>query len=242
MARKGMRLVDKNYQPPIPLDECIKIIKKVNLCKRKKGASQPFQNQDDDIIQLLFTIELFNRTVDSFHTNPTLTPRNQKDFYDKLNKRLSRLLEFLQEEPFEYFERIYFHQMNTRTHEQRFKKEDEGLFGDITSAEPINPKKFINTLKAYLETIDYLSSNPINKNRKDNHRDDLRHLIGFLFELYEKCSGRTPGYNYNKDKVYKGDFVLFVELIIPHVKLLSKDTITNEAIGEGIKLCIKQSR
>jgi hypothetical protein len=242
MARKGMRLVDKNYQPPIPLDECKKIIKKVNSYKRKKGVTQPFQNQNDAIIQLLVTIELFNQTVHSFYTNPTLSPKNQKNYYNKLKKRLSRLLEFLQEEPFEYFERIYFHQMNTRTHEQRFKKEDEGLFGDITSAEPINPKKFINTLKAYLETIDHLSSNPINKNRKDNHRDDLRHLIGFLFELYEKCSGRTPGYNYNKDKVYKGDFVLFVELIIPHVKLLSKDTITNEAIGEGIKLCIKQSR
>ena len=237
-----MRRIDKNYQPPIPLDECKKIIKKVNLCKRKKGASQPFQNQNDAIFQLVFAIELFNQTVHSFYTNPTLSPKNQKNYYNKIKKRLSRLLEFLQEEPFEYFERIYFHQMNTRTHEQRFKKEDEGLFGDITSAEPINPKKFINTLKAYLETIDHLSSNPINKNRKDNHRDDLRHLIGFLFELYEKCSGRTPGYNYNKDKVYKGDFVLLVDLVIPYVKLHSDIPPTNEAIGEGIKLCIKQSR
>ena len=242
MARKGMRLVDKNYQPPIPLDECKKIIKKVNSYKRKKGVTQPFPKQNYAIHQLLFTIELFNRTVDSFYTKPTLTPKNQKDFYKKLNTRVSKLLDFLQEEPFEYLERIYIHQMNNRTLEQRLKKEDEGLFGDITSAEPINPQKFINTLKAYLETIDHLSSNPINKNRKDNHRDDLRHLIGFLFELYEKCSGRPPGYNYNKDKVYKGDFVLFVELIITHVKLLSKDTITNEAIGEGIKLCVKQSR
>ena len=97
-----MRRIDKNYQPPIPLNKCKKIIKKVNSYERKKGVAQPFQNQDDDIIQLLFTIELFNRTVDSFHTNPTLTPRNQKDFYDKLNKRVSRLLEFLQEEPYEY--------------------------------------------------------------------------------------------------------------------------------------------
>ena len=242
MARKGMRLVDKNYQPPIPLDECKKIIKKVNSYKRKKGVTQPFPKQNYAIHQLLFTIELFNRTVDSFYTKPTLTPKNQKDFYKKLNTRVSKLLDFLQEEPFEYLERIYIHQMDNRTLKQRLKKEDEGLFGDITSAEPINPQKFINTLKAYLETIDHLSNNPINKNRKNNHRDDLRHLIGFLFELYEKCSGRTPGYNYNKDKVYKGDFVLFVELIIPHVKLLSKDTITNEAIGEGIKLCVKQSR
>jgi len=242
MARKGIRLVDRNYQPPIPLDECKKIIKKVNNYKRKKGVTQPFQNQDDDIIQLLFTIELFNRTVDSFHTKPTLTPRNQKDFYDKLNKRVSRLLEFLQEEPFEYLERIYFHQIKSRSLEQRLKKENEGLFGDITSAEPINPQKFINTLKAYLETIEHLSSNPINKNRKDNHRDDLRHLIELLFEFYKKCSGRTPGYTYNKDKIYKGDFFLLVDLVISHVKLHSDIPPTNEAIGEGIKLCIKQSR
>ena len=76
MARKAMRRIDKNYQPPIPLDECKKIIKKVNSYERKKGVTQPFKNQDDDIIQLLFTIELFNRTVDSFYTNPTLTPKN----------------------------------------------------------------------------------------------------------------------------------------------------------------------
>jgi len=97
-------------------------------------------------------------------------------------------------------------------------------------------------LKAYLETIDHLSSNPINKNRKDNHRDDLRHLIELLFEFYKKCSGRTPGYNYNKDKVYKGDFFLLVDLVISHVKLHSDIPPTNEAIGEGIKLCVKQSR
>ena len=242
MARKAMRRIDKNYQPPIPLDECKKIIKKVNSYKRKKGVTQPFKNQDYAIYQLLFTIDLFNQTVDSLITNPTLTPKNQKDFYNKLNKRVSRLLEFLQEEPYEYLERIYIHQMNNRTLEQRLKKEDEGLFGDITSAEPINPKKFINTLKAYLETIDHLSSNPINKNRKDNHRDDLRHLIDLLFEMYIKCSGRTPGYNYNKDKVYKGDFVLLVELVIPHVKPPFDIEPTNEAIGEGIKLCVKQSR
>ena len=242
MARKAMRRIDKNYQPPIPLDECKKIIKKVNSYKRKKGVTQPFKNQDYAIYQLLFTIDLFNQTVDSLITNPTLTPKNQKDFYNKLNKRVSRLLEFLQEEPYEYLERIYIHQMNNRTLEQRLKKEDEGLFGDITSAEPINPKKFINTLKAYLETIDHLSSNPINKNRKNTHRDDLRHLIDLLFEMYIKCSGRTPGYNYNKDKVYKGDFVLLVDLVIPYVKPPFDIEPTNEAIGEGIKLCVKQSR
>ncbi len=242
MARKGMRLVDKNYQPPIPLDECKKIIKKVNSYKRKKGVTQPFPKQDYAIHQLLFTIDLFNKIVDNLITNSTLTPKNQKDFYKKLNNRVSRLLEILQEGPHEYFERIYMHQRDKRIPEQSLNKKDEGLNGDITITEPINPKKFINTLKAYSETIDHLYNNPINKNRKGNHRDDLRYLIELLFEMYIKCSGRTPGYNYNKDKVYKGDFVLFVELIIPHVKLLSKDTITNEAIGEGIKLCVKQSR
>jgi len=64
MARKGMRLVDKNYQPPIPLDECKKIIEKVNSCKRKKGVTQPFKNQNDDISKLFTTIDLFNGTVD----------------------------------------------------------------------------------------------------------------------------------------------------------------------------------
>jgi hypothetical protein len=243
MARKGMRLVDKNYQPPISLAEAKKILEKVNSYKRKKGVTQPFKNQNDAISKLFTTIDLFNGTVELFHTNPTLTPKNQKDFYKKLNNRVSRLLEFLQEEPYEYLERIYLHQMNNRTLEQRLKKEDEGLFGDITSAEPINPKKFINTLKAYLETIDHLSSNPINKNRKDNHRDDLRHLIEFLFEFYKKCSGREPGYTLDKVvKVYKGDFVLLVEFVIPYVKPPFDIKPTNEAIGEGIKLCIKQSR
>ena len=105
MARKAMRRIDKNYQPPIPLDECKKIIKKVNSYKRKKGVTQPFPKQNYAIHQLLFTIELFNRTVDSFYTKPTLTPKNQKDFYKKLNTRVSKLLDFLQEEPFEYLER-----------------------------------------------------------------------------------------------------------------------------------------
>ena len=237
MARKGMRLVDKNYQPPIPLDECKKIIKKVNSYERKKGVAQPFKNQDYAIHQLLFTIELFNRTVDSFYTNPTLTQKNQKDFYNKLNKRVSRLLEFLQEEPYEYLERIYIHQMNNRTLEQRLKKKDEGLFGDRTIAEPINPQKFINTLKAYSETIDHLYNNPINKNRKDNHRDDLRHLIDLLFEMYIKCSGRPPGRNSDGEKVYKGDFVLLVKLVEPYVKLTSP--ITNDAIRDGVKLYAK---
>ncbi len=242
MARKGMRLVDKNYQPPIPLDECKKIIEKVNSCKRKKGVTQPFKNQNDDISKLFTTIDLFNGTVELFHTNPTLTPENQKTFYNKLNSRVSRLLAFLQEEPSEYFERIYVHQMNNRTLAQRLKKKDEGFFGDITSAEPINPQKFINTLKAYLKTIDDLFSNPLNKNRKDNHRDDLRYLIELLFEFYEKCSGRPPGYNYTNNKVYKGDFVLLVELVIPNLKPHFDIKPSNEAIGEGIKLCIKQSR
>ena len=240
MVRKGMR-IDENYQPPIPLDEAKKILEKVNSCKRKKGLTQPFKNQDDPL-SLLNTIELFNQTVVSFFTKPTLTPKNQKDFYNKLNKHVSRLLEFLKKEPFEYHERIYFHQMNSLTLEQKLKKE-EGLFGNITSEKPINPQKFINTLKAYLKTIDHLSSNPLNKNRKDNHRDDLRYLIGFLFEMYKKCSGRDPGYTLDKVvKVYKGDFILLVELVIPHVKPPFDIKPTNEAIGEGIKLCIKQSR
>ncbi len=165
----------------------------------------------------------------------------QKDFYNKLNKHVSRLLEFLQKEPFEYHERIYFHQMNSLTLEQKLKKEED-LFGNITSEKPINPQKLINTLKAYLETTDYLSSNPLNKNRKGNHRDDLRYLIELLFAFYKQCSGRDPGYSYDKEyKVYKGDFVLLIELVIPHVKPPFDIKPTNEAIGEGIKLCKKES-
>ena len=232
-----MKRIDKNYQPPIPLDECKKIIEKVNSYKRR--GDQPFKNQDYAIHQLLFTIDLFNQTVDSHITNPTLTPKNQKDFYKKLSKRVSRLLEFLQEGPPEYLGRIYMHQRDKRIPEQSLNKKDEGLNGDITITEPINPKKFINTLKAYLETIDHLSSNPINKNRKDNHRDDLLHLIDLLFEMYIKCSGRPPGRNSDGEKVYKGDFVLLVKLVEPYVKLTSK--ITNDAIRDGVKLYAKYS-
>jgi hypothetical protein len=232
-----MKRIDKNYQPPIPLDECKKIIEKVNSYKRR--GDQPFQNQDYAIHQLLFTIDLFNNTVDSLITNSTLTPKNQKDFYKKLNKRVSRLLEFLQEGPPEYLGRIYMHQRDKRIPEQSLNKKDEGLNGDITITEPINPKKFINTLKAYSETIDHLYNNPINKNRKDNHRDDLRHLIDLLFEMYIKCSGRPPGRNSDGEKVYKGDFVLLVKLVEPYVKLTSK--ITNDAIRDGVKLYAKYS-
>jgi len=239
MARKAMRRINKNYQPPIPLNECKKIIKKVNSYKRKKGVAQPFKNQDYAIHQLLFTIDLFNNTVDSLITNSTLTPKNQKDFYKKLNNRVSRLLEILQEGPPEYLGRIYMHQRDKRIPEQSLNKKDEGLNGDITITEPINPQKFINTLKTYSETIDHLYNNPINKNRKDNHRDDLRHLIDLLFEMYIKCSGRPPGRNSDGEKVYKGDFVLLVKLVEPYVKLTSK--ITNDAIRDGVKLYAKYS-
>jgi len=241
MAGKTMRRIKQKYQPPT-LKECKKIIKRVNDYKRKKGVAQPFPKQGYAIHQLLLTIDLFNETVDSLITSSTLTPKNQKDYYKKLNNRVSKLLVFLQEEPDEYLERIYIHQMNNRTLEQRLKKKDEGLFADITSAEPINPQKFINTLKTYLETINHLSNNPINKNRKNNHRDDLRHLIDLLFEMYIKCSGRTPGYTYVEGKGYKGDFVLLVELVIPYVKPPFDIEPTNEAIGEGIKLCRNPSR
>ena len=237
-----MRLVDKNYQPPIPLDECKKIIKKVNSYKRKKGLDQPFQDQDFAVHQLLFTIDLFNQTVDSLITNPTLTPSSQKDYYEKLNKRVSGLLKFLQEGLPEYLGRIYMHQRDKRIPEQSFNGNAEDLYTHIiTREERINPQNLINTLQGYSETIDHLYNNPINKNRKNNHRDDLRHLIDLLFEMYIKCSGRTPGYTNNKDKVYKGDFILLVELVIPYVKPPFDSKPTNEAIGEGIKLHTKYS-
>ena len=237
MARKAMKRINKNYQPPIPLNECKKIIKKVNGYERKKGVTQPFPKQDYAIHQLLFTIDLFNQTVDSLITSPTLTPSNQKDYYEKLNKRVSGLLKFLQEGLPEYLGRIYMHQRDKRIPEQSLNKKDEGLNGDITITEPINPQKFINTLKAYSETIDHLYNNPINKNRKDNHRDDLRHLIDLLFEMYIKCSGRPPGRNSDGEKVYKGDFVLLVKLVEPYVKLISPITI--DAIRDGVKLYAK---
>ena len=222
----AIKRIDKNYQPPIPLDECKKIIKRVNSYKRKKGVTQPFPKQGYAIHQLLLTIDLFNETVDSLITSSTLTPKNQKDYYEKLNKRVSRLLEFLQKGPNEYLERIYLHQRDKRITQKSSKGE-----------EPINPKKLINTLKAYSETIDHLYNNPINKNRKDNHRDDLLHLIDLLFEMYIKCSGRLPGRNGDGEKVYKGDFVLLVKLVEPYVKLTSP--ITNDAIRDGVKLYAK---
>jgi hypothetical protein len=240
MARKGMRLVDKNYQPPIPLDECKKIIKKVNGYERKKGVTQPFPKQDYAIHQLLFTIDLFNQTVDSLITNPALTPSNQKDYYEKLNKRVSGLLKFLQGGLPEYLGRIYMHQRDKRIPEQSFNGNAEDLYTHIiTREERINPQNLINTLQGYSETIDHLYKTPINKNRKDNHRDDLRYLIDLLFEMYIKCSGRPPGRNSDGEKVYKGDFVLLVKLVEPYVKLTSK--ITNDAIRDGVKLYAKYS-
>jgi hypothetical protein len=239
MASKAIRNKGKKYQPPIPLAEAKKIIKEVNNYKRKKGVTQPFPNQSDAVSQLLFTIDLFNQTVDRFITNPTLTPKNQKDYYNKLNKRVSGLLKFLQEGPPDYLERIYTHQRDKRIPEQSLNKKDEGLNVDTTITEPINPEKFINTLIDYSEAIDHLYNNPINKNRKDNHRDDLLHLIDLLFEMYIKCSGRPPGRNNDGEKVYKGDFVLLVKLVEPYVKLTSK--ITNDAIRDGVKLYAKYS-
>ena len=240
MARKAIRKKGKKYPPPIPLAEAKKIIKEVNIYKRKKDVTKPFPNQGYAVSQLLSTIDLFNNTVDSLITNSTLTPKNQKDFYKKLNKRVSRLLEFLQEGPPEYLGRIYMHQRDKRIPEQSFNGNAEDLYTHIiTREEQINPQNLINTLQGYSETIGHLYKNPINKNRKNNHRDDLRHLIDLLFEMYLKCSGRPPGRNSDGEKVYKGDFVLLVKLVEPYVKLTSK--ITNDAIRDGVKLYAKYS-
>jgi hypothetical protein len=241
MARKAIRKKGKKYPTPIPLAEAKKIINDVNIHKREKGVSPPFKDQGYAISQLLSTIDLYNQTVDNLITNPALTPENQKTYYNKLNKRVSRLLDFLQEEPPEYLERIYMHQRDKRIPEQilqKFNKEfNDGLHDDITSILPITPKKLIDTLKAYAKTTKHLSDNPINNNRKNNHRDDLRHLIDLLFEMHIKCSGRPPGRNSVGEKVYKGDFVLLVKLVEPYVKLTSP--ITNDAIRDGVKLYAK---
>lgn len=237
MARKAIRKKGKKYQPPIPLAEAKKIITAVNNHKREKGVPQPFKDQSYATSQLLFTIDLFNQTVDRFITNSTLTPKNQKDYYNKLKKRVTGLLKFLQEEPSEYLERIYMYQRDKHIPEQSLNKKDEGLNGDITITEPITPEKFINTLIDYSETIVHLHKNPINNNRKNNHRDDLRYLIDLLFEMCIKCSGRPPGRNGHGEKVYKGDFALLVKLVEPYVKLTSP--ITNDAIRDGVKLYAK---
>ena len=97
--------------------------------------------------QLLFTIDLFNNTVDSLITNSTLTPKNQKDYYNKPNKRVLRLLEFLQEEPHEYLERIYMHQRDKRIPEQSLNKKDEGLNGDITITRGPNQPSEISSIR-----------------------------------------------------------------------------------------------
>jgi|TARA_B100000959_G_scaffold142496_1_gene149571 hypothetical protein len=95
MASKAIRKKGKKYQPPIPLAEAKKIINDVNSHKKEKGVSPPFKDQGYAISQLLSTIDLYNQTVDSLITNPTLTPKKQKDYYNKLNKRVSGLLKFL---------------------------------------------------------------------------------------------------------------------------------------------------
>ena len=236
----------RTYESSIPINEVEEILRQANAYPRSKGE-EPFPDLSHAIARFISTIELHNHSVETLHNGPTLTPRHQKDFYKKLQTRLIRLIELLQDGAHEYHERLYYHQVNTRPIEDRLaKKNGDDLFADKTIAEPIQPLKFINTLQAYLETAKHLEGNPINQRRKDIHRDDLKQLIHFLFEVYEECSGREPGYNYvqrnGKDYQYEGDFILLVELAIPFADLNNKNAITNNSIGEGLKSVKKERR
>jgi len=236
----------KQYRPfvsSIPISEVENILREVNAYPRA-GGDEPFPDLELATKRLISAIELHNNTVGTLHNNPTLAPRNQKEFVDKFQTRLTRLVDFLEDAPSEYLERLHYHQVNSTPIEVRLAEKDDSLFADRNKAEPIHPQKLINVLKLYEETANHLVANPINKGRKDIHRDDLKQLIHFLFEVYEECSGREPGYTYGQDDKkelrYKGDFILLVELSKPFAELNNKDAITNNSIGEGLKSVRKE--
>ena len=234
----------RSFVSSIPINQVMDIVNRVNAYPREKGKGIPFPDLDHAVKRLVSVIEIHNDTVSTLHNNPTLTPKNQKDFFDKLQTRLTRLTEFLEDAPHEYLERLHYHQVNSTPIEDRLGPNDDDLFADRNKAEPMHPQKLINTLKAYAEATAQLQSRPINQGRKDLHRDDLKQLIGFLFEVYQNCSGREPGYNHTtkngEPQRYEGDFILLVELAKPHAILNNKESITNNSIGEGIKSVKKE--
>lgn len=231
------------YVSSIPIDEVERILEQVNAHPRNEEYP-PFPDLKLATERFIAAIEGHNDTVDTLHNSETLTPKNQKLFYKKLQTRLTNLIDYLEAGPYEYRERLFVSQANARTFEQRSDKNDEDLFADRTDAELMPPQKFINTLKAYRATAEHLEENPINQGRKDVHRDDLKQLIHFLFGMYQRCSGRAPGYNYvQRDGNafrYEGDFILLVEHAIPFAQLNNKIGITNNSIGERIKSVKKE--
>jgi hypothetical protein len=233
----------RSFVSSIPINEVADILRQVNAYPRRQNEV-PFPDLDFATERFIFAIELHNSAVETLHNSPTLTPRNQKDFFDKLQARLTRLIDFLEDAPGEYLERLHYHQRNSVPIKDRLAEKDDGLFADRTKAEPLHPQKFINTLKAYGEATKQLQTSPINPGRKDIHRDDLKQLIHFLFEVYEECSGREPGYAYgqddNKELRYRSDFILLVELSKPLASLNNKTGITNNSIGEGLKSVKKE--
>lgn len=232
------------YVSPIPINEVKGILRQVNAHPRK-NLEKPFPNLDLATEQFIIAIELHNQTADTLHNSSTLNPRHQKDYFKKLQGRINRLIDFLEDSEKEYLERLHYHQRNALSLEDRLSKVDEGLFPDFDKPDPMPPKKLINALKAYRDAASQLKTTPINAGRKDIHRDDLKQLIHFLFDAYQKCSGRTPGYTYTqrdgKAHQYEGDFVLLIELAIPFANLNNKNGITNNSIGEGIK-SVKKDR
>lgn len=229
------------YLSSIPIDKVEKILEQVNAYPRTEERP-PFPDLKLATERFIAAIEGHNDTVETLHNNETLTPRNQKAFYKKLETRLTNLIDYLEAGPYEYHERLFVAQANARRYENQPAEDD--LFADRTGAEAMVPQKFINTLKAYRATAKDLEENPINQGRKDAHRDDLKQLIHFLFGMYQRCSGRAPGYNYaQRDGEafrYEGDFILLVEQAIPFAQLNNKNGITNNSIGEGVKSVRKE--
>lgn len=234
----------RTFVSSIPIKEVEDILRQVNAHPRDPKLDEPFPDLDLAVKRFIAAIETHNDTVETLHTHQTLTPKNQRDFHEKLQTRLTKLATFLEEAPKEYLERLHHHQVNTQPLEDRLAKKNDYLFADRNSAEPMPPQKLINILKAYGDAARHFEANPINTGRKDNHRDDLKQLIHFLFEMYAECAGRKPGYSYGPNEkdvlTYKSDFVLLIELAEPFARLNHKDDITNNAIGEGIKSVKKE--
>ncbi len=233
----------RSFTSSIPIKEVRDILRQVNAYPREKNKGKPFPDLDRAVEHFITAIEIHNSTVKTLHNNATLTPKNQKDFFKKLRTRLTSLTEFLEGASHEYLERLHYHQINSTPIEDRLAPKGEGLFADHNKPDPMHPQKLINTLQAYEEAAKQFEASPINQGRKDIHRDDLKQLIHFLFEVYERCSGREPRYTYGQDdkKVlrYSGDFILLVKLAKHFADLNNKDSITENSIGDILKSILK---
>ncbi len=126
----------RTYESSIPINEVEDILRQANAYPRSKGE-EPFPDLPLAIERFISAIELHNSTVEALHNGPTLIPKQQKEFYQKLQSRLTRLIDFLEGSPGEYQERLHYHQVNSRPIEERLAVDNDSLFIDRTAPEPM---------------------------------------------------------------------------------------------------------